>query len=75
MSNKKKKRGRPMKDGARRHTLHILVSDEEYELLSNTSKKVGKSMSEIARKGSIIAAKGESDLYDMQHGDNNSDDF
>lgn len=75
MSDVKKKRGRPLKDGARRRDFHILVSDEEYELMLSTSKKIGKSMSEIARKGFIMAAKGESDLYDIQHEDNDFDEF
>lgn len=71
----KKKRGRPMKDSARRHRLELRLTDEEYELIFNVSKKIGKSAAEIARKGAIIAAKGESDLYDIQHEDDNFDEY
>ena len=64
-----------MKDGARRHRLELRLTDEEYELIFNVSKKIGKSVSEIARKGAIIAAKGESDLYDIQHEEDGFDEY
>ena len=44
-----------MKDGARRHRLELRLTDEEYELKFNVSKKIGKSAAEIARKGAIKA--------------------
>ena len=44
-------------------------------MIFNVSKKIGKSAAEIARKGAIIAAKGESDLYDIQHEDDNFDEY
>ena len=67
MNGVKKKRGRPLKDGARRHRFPIMMTDEEYGLLVDASKKSGKSMSEIARTGIAISARGESDLYDLAH--------
>ncbi len=69
MDEEKKKRGRPLKNDARRRRLHILISDDEYELLLYASIKSGKPMSEIARTGIHISAKGESDLYDLTHED------
>lgn len=75
MDSEKRRRGRPLKDGARRKEIHILMTDEEYDLLLNTSKKVGKSMSEIVRKGVMMSARGESDLYDLQHENDDFDEF
>lgn len=31
MSDKKKKRGRPIKDGSKRKDIHIRITDEQYE--------------------------------------------
>ena len=61
------KRGRPLKEMARRKTVTFRLSDDEYDMLLKKKKKVGKPISEIARKGVIMSAVGESDLYDLQH--------
>ena len=61
------KRGRPLKEMARRKSVTFRLSDEEYNMLAEISKNVGKPISEIAREGVIMSAVGESDLYDLQH--------
>ena len=65
----KKKRGRPMKDGARRHRLELRLTDEEYELIFNYC--VGKGLPNVHNLKKICRALKCSvyELVDMEYGE------
>lgn len=79
----KKKRGRPKKDGARRVQLKILLTEEEYKRLSEASKLVGRSKSDIVREGidgaittTLIRDLPDEDIYDFEEFEvDENDDF
>lgn len=53
MEDGKKKRGRPAKPGSRRNRVYVYLSDMELDILKNASETSGKSISEIARIGTL----------------------
>lgn len=53
MSEIKKKRGRPAQPGSRRNRVYVYLSDMELDILRNASETSGKSISEIARIGTL----------------------
>ena len=53
MKEVKKKRGRPREEGARRNRVYMYLSDIELDILKNASETSGKSISEIARIGTL----------------------
>ena len=71
VSEEKKKRGRPTKNGTRRERIDVRLSDEEYQKLAETSKIVGKSMAEIVRNGIVMAANNEIFLHEMNREEGN----
>lgn len=78
MSETKKKRGRPAKPGSRRNRVYVYLSDMELDILKNASETSGKSISEIARIGTL---KSSSDVLtssicdDEDIGFHEDDDF
>lgn len=59
MSVIKRKRGRPRKEGSRTVQSHTLYSKAEYEILRETSKATGKTISDLIRVGSLRYAMEE----------------
>lgn len=59
MGNAKRKRGRPKKEGSRIVQSHTLYSKAEYEILRETSKTTGKTISDLIRVGSLRYAMEE----------------
>lgn len=55
----KKKRGRPKKEGSRTVQSHTLYSKSEYEILKETSRATGKTISDLIRVGSLRYAMEE----------------
>lgn len=53
MDGAKKKRGRPAQPGSRRNRVYVYLSDMELNILRNASETSGKSISEIARIGTL----------------------
>ena len=49
--NVRRKRGRPLTDGSRRHTIKVRMSDREYDALCEASDRSGLSQSDIIRMG------------------------
>lgn len=59
MKEMKRKRGRPKKEGSRTVQSHTLYSKAEYEILRETSKATGKTISDLIRVGSLRYAMEE----------------
>lgn len=53
MEENKKKRGRPSQPYSRRNRVYVYLSDMELEVLRNASETSGKSISELARIGTL----------------------
>lgn len=76
MSEEKRKRGRPKKEGSRNVQLKIMVTMDEYEELLNASKLVDKSMSEITRNGMHMSINNEIYMYNLnKESDDDNDDY
>lgn len=59
MEEVKRKRGRPKKEGSRTVQSHTLYSKAEYEILRESSKTTGKTISDLIRVGSLRYAMEE----------------
>ena len=49
------KRGRPLKDGAKRNVVNFKLNDEDYELLNAAVQKYGMTRSDILQEGVKLA--------------------
>lgn len=78
MKEVKKKRGRPKKEGSRTVQSHTLYSKDEYDLLRETSKVTGKTISDLIRVGSLRYATEEAAKYnksELDVIDKNNDEY
>ena len=62
-SEKKRGRGRPMKDTARRNRVKTMMNDDEISKLRNISRKSGLSQMDIMRIGTGMFVKQLEKLY------------
>ena len=75
MEEDKKKRGRPLKDGAMRKRVETLMTEEDYRALVQISKNTGTSISDLMRRGAKIIVAGASDLYNSRNKTDDYDDY
>ena len=73
MEEDKRKRGRPAQKGSRRNRVYVYLSDMELNILRNASETSGKSISEIARIGTLKSSADVLSKNICADGDENDD--
>lgn len=73
----KKKRGRPLKEGAKRNVVNVKLNDDDFKMLNEAVQKYGVSRSDILQEGVKLAITelknkypdDEDDYYDYDYWD------